>query len=56
MNEHQERVNNLCRLIYEFYETDDLFKLAEAQEIINVVFKENGFPIGKYRKWLKTKK
>ncbi len=45
---------NIRRLTNEFDLTSDLFKLAQAQILIEKLLKENEFPTEKYKRWLQT--
>lgn len=51
---YQERKNKIRNLINEFDLFDNLFKLAEAQNLINDLLKKNKFPTEEYIEWLKS--
>lgn len=50
----EEKKEIILTKVFNFYNNDDLFELAEAYSFINEVLRSNKFPTAKYLKWLKN--
>ena len=54
MTTYQEKKNNLIKEISKYIIEDNLISLANVVLISSEILKTNNFPIGKYKKWIKT--